>query len=123
MVRCRHEVIVSDGGELWLMEGLRVSVGAAIPFVAAYNSYVMPEADVRSRVYPIRGAFTSVVCMTRHDAGIYGNPDTNCYEKDVTAAKGVCWKTSFGDWSCNLAGSAMGRRDKVSPPRPGSARR
>lgn len=117
MVRCRHEVIVSDGGELWLMDRLKVMVGGAMPFVAAYNSFVMPEADTRSRVYPIRGSFTWVVCKTRHDAGIYGNPDTNCYETDVQAAKGVCWKTTFGDLSCRLAGSTMGRRDNVSPPR------
>lgn len=123
MLRCRHETIVSDGGELWLMDNLNVAVGAPIPFAAAYGSFVMPHADARSRVYPIRGSFTWSICMTRHDAGIYGNPDLNCRETDVQSAKGVCWKTSFGDWSCLLSGSAFGRRDKTRPPRPGAPAR
>lgn len=122
MVRCRHETIVSDGGELWLMENLNVAVGAPMPFASAYNSFVMAHADVRSRVYPIRGSFTWSTCMTRHDAGIYGNPDLNCNERDVQAAKGVCWKTSFGDWSCLFTGAASGRRDRTRPPGPARAR-
>lgn len=117
MVRCRHEVIERDGGELVLMENLKVSIGAPMPFVAAYNSWVMPEADTRSKVYPIRGSYTWSHCKTRHDASIYGNPDLNCWESDVTAAKGVCWKTTFGDWSCLLSGSAFGRREPTAPPR------
>ena len=87
-----------------------------MPFAAAYNSYVMAHADVRSRVYPIRGSFTWSKCMTRHDSGIYGNPDLNCSETDVQAAKGVCWKTSFGDWSCLFTGAALGRRERTRPP-------
>lgn len=125
MLRCRHETIERAGGALWLMENLNVAVGAPIPFVAAYNSFVMREADTRSQVYPIRGSWTWSVCMTRHDAGIRGNPDQNCYETDVQAAKGVCWKTSFGDWSCLLSGSSFGRRENTRPPRrgaPGQAR-
>lgn len=117
MVRCKHEIIVSDGGELWLMQNLNVQMGAPIAFAVAYSTYVMEEADVRSRVYPLRGSFTWSICKTRHDAAIYGNPDLNCYETDVASAKGVCWKTSFGDWRCRLAGSAFGRRDQTSPPK------
>ena len=120
MLRCKHEVIQSAGGELWLMQNLKVAVGGPIPFVTAYNSYVMPEADVRVRTFPIRGSRTWSICKTRHDAGIYGNPDLNCYETDVAAAKGVCWKTTFGDWKCLLTGSASGRRDPTRPPPRGS---
>jgi len=120
MLRCRHEVIVRDGGELWLMQNLNVAVGGPVPFVTAYNSYVMPEADTRTRPFPIRGSWTWSVCKTRHDAGIYGNPDLNCYETDVAAAKGVCWKTTFGDWKCLLSGSGSGRRDQTRPPTPGA---
>lgn len=117
MVRCRHESISSGSGELRLMENLNVAVGESMPFVAAYNSYVMPEADTKSRVYPIRGSFTWVVCKSRKDAAIYGNPDKNCYETDVPEAKGVCWKTTFADWRCLLNGPAQGRRDGTSPPK------
>lgn len=117
MLRCRHEMIERDGGELVLMEKLSVAVGGPMPFVAAYNSWVMPEADTRSQVYPIRGSFTWSHCKTRHDAGIYGNPDLNCWEADVPTAKGVCWKTTFGDWSCLLSGPSIGRREPTAPPR------
>lgn len=118
MVRCKHEAIQSAGGQLWLMENLKVMVGESMPFVVAYNRFVMPEADARSRVYPIRGSFTWSKCMTRHDAGVYGNPDQNCFENDVQAAEGVCWKTSFNDWRCLLAGAAGDRRDRTRPPSP-----
>jgi hypothetical protein len=116
MVRCRHEVLNQGSGELWLMENLTVSVGAPMPFAAAYNTWVMPEAEVKARVYPLRGSFTWSVCKSRHDAGIYGNPDLNCYETDVADARGVCWKTSFGDWRCLLNGSSANRRDNRRPP-------
>lgn len=122
LLRCRHEVIVSDGGELWLMENLVVSIGAGMPYAAAYDSYVMEEADVRARVYPLRGSYTWSVCMTRRDAAIYGSPDTNCRESDVPSAKGICWKTTFGDWSCRLQGAAVGRRERTRPPMPLAAR-
>jgi hypothetical protein len=116
MVQCNHELINSGSGELWLLENLRITVGAATPFVAAYSQWVMAEADVRSRVYPLRGSFTRSVCKSRRDAAIYGNADLNCYEKDVADAKGVCWKTSFGDWRCLLTGAASGHREPTRPP-------
>jgi hypothetical protein len=116
MVRCNHESINSGSGELWLIENLRITVGGAMPFVTAYNQWSMPEADVRSRVYPLRGSFMRSVCKSRRDAGIYGNPDLNCYESDSADAKGVCWKTSFGDWRCLLTGAASGRREPTRPP-------
>jgi hypothetical protein len=118
MVRCKHELINSGSGELWLMENLTVTIGARTPFAAMYNTFVMEHADVRSAVYPIRGSFTRSICKSRADAAIYGNPDLNCYETDVPSASGVCWKTSFGDWRCLLNGASAGRREPTSPPRP-----
>lgn len=117
MIRCKHEIINEGSGELWLMENLNVTVGAPIPFVVAYNTYVMDDADVRQRVYPLRGSYTWSVCKSRHDAGIYGNPDLNCRETDVVDAKGACWKTSFGDWRCLFRGTSQGRREPTRPPK------
>ncbi|MBH0238884.1 hypothetical protein [Methylobrevis albus] len=116
LVRCTGE-IASDGGELTLMENLRVEVGGPVPYVAMYDKYVMQDADARSDTYPIRGSFTWSVCKTRHDAAIYGNPDLNCAESDVAAAQGLCWKTSFADWRCRMTGASAAARQGTPPPR------
>lgn len=115
MLRCKHEVAASTG-ELWLMENVQVDVGAAVPFVEAYGDYVMDDGDVDSMAYNIRGSFTWSVCITKADAAIYGKGEMNCYETDVPAAKGVCWKTSFADYRCRFVGSIINKREPTSPP-------
>jgi hypothetical protein len=115
MLRCKHEVALATG-ELWLMENIQVSVGKATPFVEAYGDYVMDDGDTESTAYNIRGSFTWAVCKTKVDAAKYGDADLNCYEQDVPEAKGVCWKTTFGDYRCRFVGSVAATRPSTSPP-------
>lgn len=115
LVRCLGEVAVPGRG-LSLMENVRIEVGAAVPFIAMYNQYDMPDADTNADTYPIRGSFTWSTCMTRHDAASYGNPDLNCEEGDVNEAAGLCWRTSFGDWRCRINGAIVETRKETAPP-------
>jgi len=116
LVRCTGEIAL-EGGTLSLMENVRVQVGGPVPYLAMYNRYVMQDADTEADTYPIRGSFTWSTCKTRHDAAIYGNPDMNCAETDVSAAEGLCWKTRFADWRCRMTGASGPAREPTAPPR------
>ena len=115
LVRCTGEVAYA-GGELTLMENVQLEIGAPVPFIDMYNRYVMENADTVTDTLPLKGSYTWARCITRHDAGIYGNPDMNCKEADVAAAEGLCWKTSFGDWRCRIIGSSGAIREPTAPP-------
>jgi hypothetical protein len=116
MVRCGHERASTSSGELWLMEDLAVEVGSAQPFKAFYNTYTMADADTKHPVHPIRGSFTWSVCMLRKDAAVARrDPDQNCRETAVGDAKGVCWRTAFGDWRCSLTGHSGETRSPTRP--------
>ena len=112
--RCYEEAIV--GGTLTLVDNVRVSVGEPVPYLAVYDKYVMQDADTEAETYPIRGSFTRSTCKTRHDAAIYGNPDLNCEEADIPVAEGLCWKTTFAEWRCRMAGAIGEVRKDVPPP-------
>jgi hypothetical protein len=118
LVKCRHETASASSGELWLMENVKLEVGAMVPFVVMYDRVVMADADTAKPTYPLRGSFTWAVCMSMHDAGIGGgDARLNCRETDVAGATGACWQTTFGDWSCVLHGYTSGetRRPTRAP--------
>lgn len=115
LVRCYEEVIV--GGTLTLIENVQVAVGDGVPYVAVYDKYIMQDADTSAEAYPIRGSFTRSSCKTRQDAAIYGNPDLNCEETDIASAEGICWRTTFSEWRCWMAGPIGDVRKDTAPPR------
>jgi len=115
MLRCTHEVALSTG-ELWLMQDVQVEVGAAVPYTEVYGTYVMADGDIMSNAYHIRGSFTWAVCTTLADAALYGRAGTNCEEKEVPSAKGVCWKTSFADYRCRFVGPVVKTSGPTAPP-------
>lgn len=52
--------------------------------------------------------------------GSLANAGKNCTSYDQPKAEGVCWKTTFGDWGCNMndlnhSGSQHQKRN-VAPP-------
>lgn len=100
-----------------LMERLTVQVGGAMPFVALYNTFTMPDADTTKRVHPLRGSWTWSRCLSRRDAAIYGSAELNCREAVVPSGTGVCWRTTFGDWRCLLTGPAQAAGPLTRAPR------
>ena len=89
---------------LYLMEDVKVEVGKARPFRGGGMSggvdINMPDVDPSQPVYPIRGSFQQYQC---------NNPKTsispegkNCDQSNIPKASGVCYRTTFGDWTCTL---------------------
>ncbi|GAP36228.1 hypothetical protein ABXN37_13830 [Piscinibacter sakaiensis] len=116
LLRCTHEQGSASSGELWLMEDLAVEIGSGQPFKAFYNTYTMADADTSKPVHPIRGSYTWSVCMLRKDAVVARrDPDQNCRETAVNDAKGVCWRTAFGDWRCSMTGRSGETRTPTRP--------
>lgn len=96
-VQCREEQPVSDL-EVGLVENIKVEVGKPRPYLRL--SDMRPtDIDPSQPVYPLRGSYTHYRCQ--------GSPPKNCTSYDLVNASGLCWKTSFGDWSCALSGSSL----------------
>ncbi len=112
LVRCKRETI--SGGELWLVENVKVALGAPRAFRDLYNVIAMPEADVTKPVYPIRGGWTWSVCRERR---FVADRERNCRESDVIDAVGACWQTKAGAWACAMSGRTQPARQGTSPPR------
>ena len=76
----------------------------------------MPDADVTQPVYPLRGSFDSYMCTATLPNRNSGH---NCMMTHFPDASGACWKTTFGDWECSLAGTGVNSTTKsqVPPPR------
>lgn len=98
------------------MENVQVQVGAGIP----YADRSLPEIDVNHPVYPIRGSYLRYQ-ITRL-AAYTGPPGKNASCYNNPKATGYCYKTTFGDWRCDMsdpnATNDENARHHVAPPRP-----
>lgn len=118
LVRCAKETASSASGALWLVEDIRVEIGAAAEFRTYYNTFVMAHADTTKPVYPLKGSWTWSKCILRKDAAIGGgDPNLNCRESPVTNSAGVCWRKTAGDWTCNLFSGSTGAQGPLTRPR------
>lgn len=103
-----------DHDGLVLIENLKLTVGKGhMPSLSESDT----DMDRDSPIYPIRGSFTLYNCYTFRSA-----PGRNCTATDEPAATGTCYKTSFGDWHCNMEDSYSiiddSRRHPNMPPPP-----
>jgi hypothetical protein len=117
-LNCQMEYI--SMGQLYLVENLKVEVGGGIPYAAIRGQRSFAEIDVNHPVYPIRGSFLQYQCsdpVTEH----VGPPDTNCTTYNHPKAVGYCYKTTFGDWRCQMTDSAATEKENsrrnVAPPK------
>ena len=113
---------VSGGGDLYLIENLKsVEVGGGISYAAIMGQYSLDQIDVKHPVYPIRGSYLKYQCddlISEH----VGPPNTNCITYNHLKATGYCYKTTFGDWKCNMADRSSHEKENyrtgVAPPKP-----
>lgn len=99
-VRCDPSGEGLYGGYLFLLENVQVEIGKGRPF--QYGSDIgMSEIDPSQPVYPIRGSFQRYQCSSSK-AGPYKR-GSNCTLITTPQAKGACFKTTFGDWTCKMA--------------------
>lgn len=117
-LNCQMEY-VAGGGDLYLVENVRVQVGAGIPYAAIREQRSLEEIDVRYPVYPIRGSLVRYQCQDRITAARVAT--ANCSTYSEPNATGYCYKTAFGDWKCYMndpqAMSPQNVRHDVPPPK------
>jgi hypothetical protein len=95
-VACEQES--ADQTSLRLVDQMKVEVGASRPFQFETDAY--DTVDPNKPVYPIRGSYVRYYC-TQPNAAV-GNIGANCNLYDQPHASGICSKTTFGEWYCNM---------------------
>ncbi|HLY62525.1 MAG TPA: hypothetical protein VKV95_17425 [Terriglobia bacterium] len=105
------------GGYIYLYENAEFEIGKARPF-SAWSDAGRRDIDNTQPVYPIRGAVDSYSCRPPGSMGF--PPGKNCNVRKAASFTGTCFKTSFGEWSCQgkLMGDPLsGVQNQVPPPK------
>ena len=99
LFQCGAEV--TDGFYQYLITDLNMEMGAARQYNPSSDTY--SGIDQKSVVYPIRGSFTLYQCskVFNIDAA-HTNVGKNCSALPKPKAEGMCYRTTFGDWSCKM---------------------
>ena len=100
-VICDYEKVVQPNSPkaiLTLATDVTVEIGRGRPFNMLTDSNYH-GIDPSQTVYPIRGSFNGWSCHTI--SGSFSGSNT-CSEWPQTAAAGICYKDSFGDWHCEM---------------------
>jgi hypothetical protein len=103
-VRCKAET-GSGGFRGLLLENVQVQAGISRPY-SAFTDSGAGDIDPSQRVYPIRGKADYYGCA---ELGVHP-PGHNCTALMAEAFEGVCYKTTFGEWSCPTSGPPFGTK-------------
>lgn len=111
--------IEKDAGDyLYLVADLKLDIAAARKYQAG-DTYV--DIDQTAPVYPIRGSFTKYQCSRQFNTDAsHTNVGKNCNAYPQPQAQGICYRTTFGDWSCKMfdrVTSAEAAKMRVAPPK------
>jgi hypothetical protein len=114
-VLCTNEKV--GGGYIGLFQNLTVEIGKSRPY-SAWSDSGNTSIDNSQPVYPIRGIYDLYSCRPPGSMGFPAGK--NCNLRKNTDFIGICFKTTFNDWSCpvqsqgdGLAGVVTG----VPPPK------
>lgn len=107
---CSSEHVSSNS--LFLVENVKVEVGKGRPF--NIHNDLMTDADSTLPVFPIRGSRTVYMCNPISD--ILKNKGKNCLVIDEPKSTGVCYKTTFGDWTCHMQDLDGSKKHGQPPP-------
>jgi len=109
-----------DGfGNLILYTDVTVQLAAPRAFNYTQDSG-RSQIDIRAPVYDIRGAFKEYQCGKPILGGGAYTATHNCNLYDQPQAAGSCYRDTFGDWHCLMAGSRLASSNQVReqmPPR------
>jgi hypothetical protein len=114
--KCEREKGVDSQSNIYLYENVKLEIGKGRP----YNVSDMNLSDIDSSlpVYPIRGSFDVYQCKDPKHMLSNQNPGKNCSVNENVQGKGVCYKTTFGDWSCIMGYDVDFRSTKRGVPGP-----
>ena len=100
---------------LTLLDNVQVEVGKGRPF-NPFSDASLSDADQASLIYPIRGSYDMYTCSPPDRSTARGR---NCLLTRQPHATGQCYRTTFGDWSCEMTDPTVltPTRQGVAPPR------
>jgi hypothetical protein len=105
------------GGYSWLLENAQFQIGKSRPF-SSWSDVGSKTIDNSQPVYPIRGTVDSYQCGR---PGAIGFPaGGNCHVRKAAPFEGTCFKTTFGDWSCQgkqMGDPLLGVQVNMPPPK------
>jgi len=89
------------GDYLYLITDLNLQMGAPRKIIPTSDTY--HDIDPNAPVYPIRGSFTRYQCSRQFNIDAsHSNLGKNCNAQPQPKAEGICYRTTFGDWSCKM---------------------
>jgi len=103
-VQCEMEVDRPTG--LFLMQEVQVQMGEQRGYDVQIDGN-LEEIDASAPVFPLAGSLKQFWCSP---VGVGYPAGANCTVSPMPQATGKCWKTTFGDWKCNLVGPAPNQR-------------
>ncbi len=104
---------------LILLTDVTVQIAAPRAFIYTQDSS-RTQIDVRAPVYDIRGGFKEYQCGLPIVGGGAYTATHNCNRYDQPQASGSCYRDTFGDWHCTMAGNRSASTSQVReqmPPR------
>ena len=105
------------GGYIWLYENAQFEIGKARVF-SSWSDAGSIDIDNSQPVYPIRGTVDSYSCRPPGSMGFPAGK--NCNVRKASSFAGTCYKTTFGDWSCQghqMGDPLTGVQTQVPPPK------
>ncbi len=110
LVQCTMDADRPTG--LWLMQDVRVAIGAPRRYEPQTDSN-LAEIDMGAPIIPLSGSLTVFWCSPIGGTTAAGS---GCSVSPTPFAVGKCWRTTFGDWKCNLQGPAPASRSGLPGP-------
>ena len=102
LVQCDHESASQTSGmypALTLVTDVQVQMSAPRDFQGGMGTSA-PDVDVKGQVYDLRGQGTTWTCQK---VGFRMAAGSNCIRSSaVPKGKGQCYRTTFGDWKCQM---------------------
>lgn len=113
LVQCSSEAYLS--GYITLLDQVKVQPGIA----RAYDSRIDGKhqgIDVRAEIIPLRGSEVNYICEPVTGSSST-NKGKNCSVFIEPQAQGECWRSTSGQWQCQM-GEITGTPNAVSQPPP-----
>ncbi|MGD0735189.1 MAG: hypothetical protein ABR976_08580 [Terracidiphilus sp.] len=98
VIQCTMEYSAASG--IYLVQDVTAAIGAPRSFQQNLDSN-LKEVDISSPIYPLSGSLKVYWCSPVSAAYPAGQ---GCRISPMPEAAGKCWRTTFGDWRCNLTG-------------------
>jgi hypothetical protein len=111
-LKCTVEGI--GDGRLFLLDEVKVELAGPGRAYDTRTDYY-EGADQKQMIYPIKGSQTRYECEELSIRGMVAGQQ--CRKMVEANATGACFKTTAGDWACNMSDVRQITTEKVAPPK------